>query len=148
MFTLTKTAKATIVAALSATALAVAPTAAMANGGNWALQMGPTGSGCYAWTTWTSNHVSAHVYQQAQNYDGSNVACSIEIQQYWRSNADSTGHEIGSTTATSTEASVPNNAPYDYYYYGPSGSDYLCVEVSAEGNGAPYSGWVRYGTGC
>ncbi|MET8629933.1 hypothetical protein ABZW30_40485 [Kitasatospora sp. NPDC004669] len=135
MHKLSKLAKAASVAALIALGGLAAPNAAWANG-NWSTQLGPTGSGCFGWTNWTSDTVTAHIWQQSGYYNTMN-ACTISIRQYWRSDYAQTGVDARSTYGPSTEATVPNNG-YGYYYYGPASrngrTDYLCVEVRAYNN--------------
>jgi len=132
-----------IIAGLSSAVLLIMPGAAMANGGNWAAQLGTSGQGCYVYTNWTSDHVTGRIYQQGK------ATCFVSISQWWRSKGDGTSATAtGNTSAQGQTLSVPNNPPYDYYYYGPSGNDYLCVSVSGQNNVTGQESGVVYGTDC
>ncbi len=134
-----------VLAAASTAALLVSPSPAVAqNGGNWDDQWGPVGQGCYAWTNWTTNHVTGHVYSQAGDH------CNIEVYQWWRSGGLGGGgsHDVEYTTGAGSTATTPQNG-YGYYYYGPSGNDYLCVTVyTRDVDRGPAVHQVVYGTGC
>jgi hypothetical protein len=133
-----------IIAALSSAVLLITPGAAMANGGNWAEQLGPAGQGgCYVYTNWTSDHVTGRIYQQ-----GSDATCFVDISQWWRSTGDGTGGQAGNTSAQGQTLSVPDKGSYGYYYYGPSGNDYLCVSVAGQNNSTGQEAGVVYGTNC
>ncbi|GAB7184555.1 hypothetical protein ATKI12_4386 [Kitasatospora sp. Ki12] len=141
---LSKVLKTGIVAGLSSVVLAIAPNAAMANGGNWAVQLGGSAPACYGYTNWTGNHVTGKIYSQA----GDN--CFVTITQWWRSSGVQTGADTEYTWGSGTTAVAPHNS-YGYYYYGPAGNnDYLCVGVYVQDNDSPppWYAFVTYGSGC
>jgi hypothetical protein len=135
-----------IIAALSSAALLIAPAAAMANGGNWAAQLGNTGQGCYAYTNWTSDTVIARVYQQSND-----ATCNILMYQTWRSSGESTdgGTAYANTTGSGQTATAihPGSSPDDFYY-GPDGSGYLCVNVYGTNSTTGQEAEAVYGTNC
>jgi hypothetical protein len=133
-----------IIAAVSSAALLIAPAAAMANGGNWAAQLGNTGQGCYAYTNWTSDHVIAKVYQQSKD-----ATCNILMYQTWRSSGGSTdgGTASANTSGAGQTAVIPGSSP-GYFYYGPDGSGYLCVNVYGTNATTGQQAEAVYGTNC
>jgi hypothetical protein len=121
-----------IIAAVSSAALLIAPAAAMANGGNWAAQLG------------TSDHVIAKVYQQSKD-----ATCNILMYQTWRSSGESTdgGTASANTSGAGQTAVIPGSSP-GYFYYGPDGSGYLCVNVYGTNATTGQQAEAVYGTNC
>ncbi|WP_037603695.1 hypothetical protein [Streptacidiphilus rugosus] len=105
MARLSKTLKTSLIAATSSAVLLIAPTSASASdiqyGGNWARQFDTAGQGCYAWTNWTSNTVTAHIYQQSDVED-----CYIQIRQYPRGVASYSSSD-GLTNSSNQTITVP-----------------------------------------
>lgn len=112
------------IGALAAAALFTAATPAMAYSG-WASQLGPSGSGCYVYTTYTSNIVTPHLWQQAGNswntctmavdHVGYDVNGNIQYDWGWGPN---------STSGSSTALDGPS------WYYGPwNGNGWMCVRI-------------------
>lgn len=125
--------RAAVVGAMAASSLLLvnAPSAVAATGLNiWPTQIGPSGSGCYAYLTYTSNIVTPHIWQQPgntnnycwlwANHIGYDSSGNTQYINYWPSESG-----VQATTGPSTVVDGPS------WYYGPWNSNKMCVVIGA-----------------
>ncbi|MFD8783519.1 hypothetical protein [Kitasatospora sp. NPDC059599] len=116
--------------AASGLLLANAPSAIAAESPAWAAQIGPSGSGCFVYTTYTNNIVTAHIWQQEGNRTD---RCGLQVLHYGQ---DSSGTDqyrnwwpsSNSVAYTSGAATVVDGPDW---YYGPWTSGKMCVSILA-----------------
>lgn len=115
-----------IVGLLSAAALALSTASASATTYYWPGQIGTLGSGCYGEYNQipygSGNHVSGFIYDQQPNGRG----CVVTIMQWWASDPGHPTYFSDYLFADSPGESVSTRE----LYYGPSGSNTLCVAIS------------------
>jgi hypothetical protein len=105
--------KAAAVAAM-ALGMAVATAGSASANSNFAAQIGPSGSGCFAWSTYGNGYVTGHVYSQ------NGAWCGVWITQYYNANTP--------TAETQGAGTVANTVPY--YYGGPETDRVIGVNLS------------------
>lgn len=126
---MSKIRKTAVVAALSAAALFTGTQSALAmpnsyiHDSGWDYQLGPTGSGCYFWTTYSLYMVQPHAWQQGGNYTDT---CTLRVS-HTGYNADGIQGYFNildpqTTTGPATGFDGPD------WYYGPwNNGGHMCV---------------------
>jgi hypothetical protein len=110
---------------LAAAAWFAASSPAMAAYSGWDTQLGVPGDGCYAYTTYTSNIVTPHIWEQAGNPGFTCILSVVHVGFDGNNNLvyeNSWGPQ--STTARSQAIDGPS------WYYGPwDGNGWMCVRI-------------------
>lgn len=121
--------KAAAIAALAAGATLAASSPAMAFSG-WDTQLGPSGSGCYAYMTHTSNIVTPHLWQQSGDHGNTCVLRVFHVGHNWDGSvAYYQPWGPAATGGPSTGVTGPS------WYYGPwNGNGYMCVNIDVQDN--------------
>lgn len=113
---------------------------ALANG-DWDTQIGPSGSGCYAYTTYTSNIVTPHIWQQPGNVYDRCTLVTVHVGYDSNHNVQYSNRVEVVTSESSTAADGPS------WYYGPwNGSGWMCVQIYASdslGNRGTHGNYVE-----
>lgn len=112
------------IGALAAAGWMAAATPAMAYSG-WDSQLGASGYGCYAYTTYSSTIVTPHIWQQAGN---STNLCTLEVDHVGYDAYGNVAYSQWWGPNTTTGPSSPVDGP-NWYYGSWNGNGWMCVRI-------------------
>lgn len=111
--------------AVGATLAATSPTMAFSG---WDTQLGPAGSGCYAYMTYTNNIVTPHLWQQPGDHGNNCVLRVYHVGHNWDG-----GVGYYQTWGPATTGGPSTGVTGPSWYYGPwNGNGHMCVNVDVQ----------------